>query len=268
MSKIRHQLRRGWPLVAIACSLACGEAKQKAFEVPGGGAGAVQLAGCAKGSCDPAQVDYSATVAATGELVGFAQENVDWHLYGLDLASRIDDTSSTRRVMILLDRVPEGADVTPGRDDGRLAPEVSIQWRPPFAASGTMDVILRDFDRCVAEKDEVSCSEYRFLDTYDKKLTGDASLRWRIVDRAQAAAAAASAPVVGAAAPTGQVGGTVVGVGNPNCGGLVPTSDQQIRTQVLGTLFRALVSPSSLIPTVMGSLINGVAGQSAQPTQC
>jgi hypothetical protein len=242
---------------------ACGSSKAKSVDV-GAGAGADASAGCTKDSCPPAEPDYSATVAPSGELIGFLNEPVAWTLYGVDRKTMTDQQTSSRRVVVLLNKIPQGATVTPWRED-ELKPQVTFTWTPTVQATGTMDVILRDYDRCIADEGEDECNSYVLKEEFDVQLA--ANLAWRVVDRAQVQAAQNAS---GGSTLPGGTGGTVVNVSNPNCGPN-PTTDQQIQGQLMGKLLPVLTNPNAIVPTLMSTMIGGLTSGSqpaANPTEC
>lgn len=212
-----------------------------------------------KDNCKPTANDISASFAPSGALIGFVGEPVNWDFHGVDTLS-MDPGSNTsgRKVVVLLDRIPADAQISPGKGD-KLDSHTRIDWTPTKVyAKKELDIILRDYDRCVVDLSEDECNSYSFKKEYDTKQT----VPWEIADRDELQAQIAAG---------GGASGNVVNVANPNCGP-APTTEGQITTSLFTTGLGALMNPQAALPGLLGQMIQGGFGgggaQKTPPTQC
>jgi hypothetical protein len=133
-----------------------------------------------KENCPPVAAQPNANFAPSGALLGYVGEPVNWTFTGIDTKSMApDQASSTRRVMVLLDRIPSEAQFVPGKNEP-LSVKVKIEWTPQKVYAGKqLDIILRDMDRCVMDLGEDECNEYSLKEKYDTKET----VPWEIADK-------------------------------------------------------------------------------------
>ena len=246
-------------LVLVGCG---GKSKSVAAPIAGsGGSGLNAASNCrSKDDCPRAEPDFAANMAAGGAFVGWMGEAVTWKVSGIDANTKNPDgLTSSRRMFVLLDKVPEGSDIKPGSGDD-LKSDATIDWTPKKQSSGKLDVIVRDAERCEMEKSKEYCQSYKFLEGFDKRFK---DVHWEIKDRDAFADEVAN----------GNVGadGAVV-VSDPNCGGApAATTDGQITAKVLGTFIQMLASPASILTTGMTMFSSGIgasAGAKPDPTQC
>ncbi len=214
-----------------------------------------------KDDCPPTASDISATFAPSGALIGFVGEPVNWDFHGVDTKSiSADAQSSGRKVVVLLDRVPSDAQIVPGKGD-KLDAHARIDWTPAKVyAKKELDIILRDYERCVMDLSEDDCNTYSFKKDYDVKQT----VPWEIADRDQLQAQLATG-----AGGTGATG-NVVNVANPNCGPAT-TTNGAINTTLFTTGLGVLLNPKAALPGLLSGMMSGGLGggaTQAPPTQC
>lgn len=213
-----------------------------------------------KDDCPAAGSDINGTFAPSGALIGFVGEPVNWDFHGVDTKSMsADNQTSGRKVVVLFDRVPSDAQISPGKGE-KLDSHAKIDWTPQKVYAGKeLDIILRDYDRCVAENDEEACNTYSFKKDYDVKQT----VRWEIADRDQLQAQLAQGGGAGAT-------GNVVNVANPNCGP-APTSSGQITTSLFTSGIGMILNPQAALPGLLSGMMNGGlsgGGNQPPPVQC
>ncbi len=134
-------------------------------------------------ACNPAQQDLLMT-RANSQLVGVAGQPVNWVFYGRDLSS-LNSTQiapglqgSDRRVAVVLSGLPQGAQLSPVLNGTAVFTQESIIWTPSVAASGTLQIELRDYDRCmITETSPATACNVMSHTTYDLPTT----VPWQIV---------------------------------------------------------------------------------------
>ncbi len=98
---------------------------------------------------------------------------------------------SSRHVAMILSNLPPDATITP-LSMGKPIVAATINWIPTQAGNSAINVILRDFDRClVSETDQTVCERSAPLPAYD---TPHAPIPIVITDPAQKCAAPAPSP--------------------------------------------------------------------------
>jgi hypothetical protein len=160
-------------------------------------------------ACNPAQQDLLIT-RANGQLVGVAGQPVNWVFYGRDLSS-LNTTQiapelqgSDRRVAVVLSGLPHGAQLSPMLNGTAVFTQESIIWTPSAAGSGTLQIELRDYDRCmITEPSPAAACNVLSHTTYDLPTT----VPWQIVQGPPPKAAAVN---VNPEQP-GQLLGSVIG---------------------------------------------------------
>lgn len=208
----------------------CGE-KSKAITPPAAGAtaGLNAASNCkSKTDCPDAVAGFGANMAPGGSYVGWMGESINWRAFGIDENTKsVDGTTSTRRMTVLLDKVPEGSSIVPGVKD-KLKNEAFIEWTPKKESKGKLDVIVRDAERCEVERGtDGYCNTYNFLSDYDVRFK---DLRWEIKDKDALAEQIADGTL---SAEDGGVAGT-------NCTGASTTTDKLLNAQVMNTFIQAL----------------------------
>lgn len=195
--------------------------------------------------CAKADMSLSSTALQNGAFIGTVGENINWSLQG------VDKNSSSRRVGILLNNVPEGASFSPS---DVVETSVKITWKPtaPVKSINKLEVFLRDMDLCeVTESNRDDCAEYRYIEEYDQKLEYD----WEIkaskdnIDTkanaktgpkpdsvAVAKPSAPAGPAVGGSSPLPGLGGLSGGLGGltGGAGGIGGLSNLGSLTSLLG----------------------------------
>lgn len=249
-------------LVATVALAACGgKSKSVGAPVAGSGAGLSTSTNCKSASdCPKANPGFGANMTPANVFVAFAEgDPVDWRVYALDLDTKNPDgMSSARKMVVLLDKIPEGAEITPGKGE-KLSTEASVVWSPRKTMKGKMTAVVRDYERCKMDGD-ADCDSYKFLKEYDKRFE---NLAWEVKT---------AADVEDAVGSSGDADGTVT-VSDPNCGGAAAaTTDADIQKKVLGTFIGALGNPGSILQTgiqiIGGGLGGGGAGATGDPKPC
>jgi hypothetical protein len=246
--------------LAVAVGLltsACGGSKTQVGAPPPSSKNALTgSASCTKDKCEPADLNVSANFAASGLLMGFAGEPVNWTFYGIDKNTQTaDGLSSDRRVVVLLNDVPKGSSISPDKDSGELATEVRIDWTPDKPQRGKMEFIARDYDRCLLNESKEFCNKYIYHKEYDRRIPAN---NWEVLDKEE----------IQASAGGGSEGAdNVVNVSNPDCG--KPTTDSQINGQILNIGLKVLMGGGleSILPSLAGSVLGG-STQTTNPTEC
>lgn len=211
----------------------CG-GKSKNVGLPGtGGNSGLGINGASncksKTDCPMADPGYGANMAPAGVFVGWVDKPVDWRVFGIDEKTKNPDgISSARRMVVLLDKVPEGSTITPFSGE-KLSNEAGLQWTPTSEESGKLDIIVRDYERCVMDKKaEGYCDAYKFLEAYDKRFKG---VRWEVKDQEKLEEDLANGTVTETATGT-----------TTDC----TTSTPDLQTSLMNTFIQALANPSGL----------------------
>lgn len=235
----------------------CGGSKAQVGTPAPTTANALTGSNCTKDKCPPADINVFANFAASGLMVGFTGEPVEWKFNGFDKNTVSEDgLTSDRKVVVLLNDVPKGSNIFPDKNSD-LSSEARIDWLPEKLGRGKMEFIARDYERCVLEKDKETCNKYIYLKEYDRRFAGNS---WEIMDKDTMESAAAE---IGSGAEN------VVNVSNPNCGN--PTTNGAITQSVLQVGLKVLTGGGlgAILPSLAGSLIGGGAASSGvNPTEC
>jgi len=172
------------------------------------------LPGCTGvSSCPPVRPDVL-SMTANAQLVGVSGQPVNWMFYGRDL-NTLNSTQlssgfqgSQRRVTLIFSNLPLGAQLSPAVNGTALYTQESIVWTPSAAASGTIQMELRDYDRCMVTEANaaVTCNAPGHT-VYDLAAT----VPWQIVQPPPARAAAPASGPATAGQAIGGIIGTFVG---------------------------------------------------------
>jgi hypothetical protein len=242
-------------VVIVSFLAACGGSKtQVAAPVPTTST-ALTSSNCTKEKCPPADLFVAANFAASGILIGFTGEAVNWNFYGIDKNTKSDDgMSSARKVVVLLNDVPKGSEISPAKS-ADLSSETSIQWTPTKEARGKMEFIARDYERCMLKETKATCNKYVFLVDYDRRFSDNS---WEVLDKEK---------VEEMAGEVTDVDG-VVNVSDKDCGN--PTTDSQINMSILKLGVSVLKGGglNAILPSLAGSLLGGGNSTPAKPTEC
>lgn len=245
--------------VTVGLLSACGGSKTQVGAPPPASKNALTgSASCTKEKCEPADLYVSANFAASGLLMGFAGEPVNWNFYGIDKNTQsADGLSSDRRVVVLLNDVPKGSTIFPEKGSSELSTEARIDWTPDKPQRGKMEFIARDYDRCLLNESKDFCNKYTFHKEYDRRFPSN---NWEVLDK----------EVVQASAGDGSTGDdSVVNVSNPDCGN--PTTDADINKGMLDIGLKVLMGGGleSILPSLAGSVLGtSGSGQTTNPTEC
>lgn len=257
------------PFLGAALLLGGCGGKAKNVGVPVGNAAGLNANGVtnckSNDDCPVAEPGYGANMAPAGVFVGWVGEPVDWRIFGIDEKTKnADGTSSARRMAVLLDKVPGGATITPASGE-KLTSEASIQYTAESEESGSLEVVIRDKERCEMEhaSDKSYCDGYKFLKNYDKRFK---NVRWQIKDREKLEEDIANGNI------SDDTADGVITVSDPGCNGVKATTDGDITKSLMQTFLGALANPAGLagmattIFSSGGLTGGGTAG--ADPTQC
>ena len=123
-------------------------------------------------TCQAVNVDLLAPLT-NGGFAGTVNQNVNWLLVGLDRNSlNPSQQSSARNVLILVYDLPTGAVTTPQQATGTLSTLAQINWTPTQPGSGTFNILMRDYDRCVINLSVATCGQFAYIAQYDTRLDG------------------------------------------------------------------------------------------------
>lgn len=254
-------------LIFVAITLGCGQSS-KTVQTPPPRAEKTEDAGNTSGlagldascktsqACRPIAADISASFSADGRLVGMAGQPVNWEFHGVDRnTANPDQDSSSRRVMVLLDKVPDGSVIMPSPSTTSVLTTVAkLAWTPQHASDGKIDVIVRDFDRCILNESQDRCNKYAFLKAYDTKFQ---DIPWVVIDQAEIDAANQKP----ASTPVGTAPGINAAQASPPC-----QKPAGIPGVNVGTLIQGAINPTTIVPTLFSGFI-GTLGQ-PKPAGC
>ncbi len=242
-------------VAALSLLVSCGGSKAQVTAAPPTTSTALTGSNCTKEKCPPADLYISANFAASGILIGFSGEAVNWNFYGIDKNTQsADGFSSTRKVVVLLNDVPKGSEISPAKS-ADLSSEAKIEWTPTKEARGKLEFIARDYERCLLKETKATCNKYVFLEDYDRKFPDNS---WEILDKEK---------VEELAGELDDVDG-VVNVSDKDCG--TPTTDSQINMSILKLGVSVLQGGglNAILPSLAGSLLGGANSTPAKPTEC
>jgi hypothetical protein len=242
-------------VAAMSLLVSCGGSKTQVAAAPPTTSSALTGSTCTKEKCPPADLHVSANFAASGILIGFSGEPVNWNFYGIDKNTKsADGMSSTRKVVVLLNDVPKGSDISPAKS-AELSSETRIEWTPTKVARGKMEFIARDYDRCLLKETRATCNKYVFLTDYDRRFSDNS---WEILDKEA---------VEDMAGELEDQDG-VVNVSDKDCG--TPTSDAALNMSMLKLGLSVLQGGglNAILPSLAGSLLGGGDSTPAKPTEC
>lgn len=126
---------------------------------------------CIKDECTPISMSSRLEGASNGVFRGIVGQPLSWKIQGYDpLTDKEKDAKMRRKVVVLLNRLPEKALVKPVISKEPLASIVTVDWVPQKPQEGWLEIILRDFDRCLAlESNPNVCQKYVLLSDYDTR---------------------------------------------------------------------------------------------------
>ncbi len=126
---------------------------------------------CIREECSPISMSSRIEGASNGVFRGVVGQPLSWKIQGYDPLSEKEKSSKSRRkVVVLLNRLPEKALVKPNLSKDPLASVVTVDWVPQNPQEGWLEIILRDHDRCLAlESNPDVCQKYVLLSDYDTR---------------------------------------------------------------------------------------------------
>jgi hypothetical protein len=130
-----------------------------------------KVAECSDTNCVPIVMNSRVKGLQAGIFRGFVGQALNWQIQGFDPATEKEkDKKLRRKVVVLLNRIPENSKISPSPGSKKLSSLTTVDWIPKMPQEGWLEVILRDYDRCLAlEKDPNSCEAYDLLSDYDTR---------------------------------------------------------------------------------------------------
>ena len=105
-------------------------------------------------TCQPARQDVIG-LTANNQLAGTVGQPVVWVFHGRDL-NTLNSTQivpniqgSDRRVTVIATNLPSGATLVPTPNVAELFTQENIVWTPSVSGTGVLQILLRDYDRCL-----------------------------------------------------------------------------------------------------------------------
>jgi hypothetical protein len=241
-------------VASVSLLVSCGGPKAQVATAPPTSANALTGSTCTKDKCPPADLYVSANFAASGILIGFIGQPVNWNFYGIDKNTQsADGMSSTRKVVVLLNDVPKGSEISSAKS-GELSSETRIEWTPTKEVRGKIEFIARDYERCLLKETKATCNKYVFLTDYDRRFSDNS---WEVLDKEKVEEIADDIDDVDGA----------VNVSDKDCG--TPTSDAAMKMSILKIGLSVLQGGglSAILPSLAGGLLGGESTP-AKPTEC
>ena len=176
-------------------------------------------------TCQPAKQDVIG-LTANNQLAGTVGQPVVWIFYGRDL-NTLNSTQivpniqgSDRRVAVIPINLPSGATLVPAPNPAELFTQENIVWTPSASGTGVLQILLRDYDRClVVESTQSAICKSLTSTIYDFPV----NIPWQVVQappaRAPSAPEPASIPQAIGQFAGGFVGGVVGSLINRLIGG-------------------------------------------------
>lgn len=191
---------------------------------------------------------HSNGFSSQGGLLGYVGEPVPWDFEGFD------SNSTTRRIAVLLNKTPAGAEVEPPISSTAVYSSVRIVWTPEERqrSSRDLEVHLRDLDGCLQELPADQCNNgKKSIPKFDtvKKLS------WQIIERDQNAGDANES----------DSDQDALNASNSNCP--QPNSDQNMLGGLIQTGISVLTGGAASLPQLLPGLLSQIGGGNSAPQQ-